>query len=154
MPWLNSSPINCSEYKSQICVNTWGQINSTWCMGAGYEIGLNDTVMVLSVHQYSGSTLWVQRVFVISSHCSFWAYEPGAPLHTLITSLITLCESSLLGPWCLALGFYSVYSELTSPLCIDFGPKELIAVHLSGWFSELFPNHGQGSEGLYFLPGS
>lgn len=51
-------------------------------MGAGYEIGLNDTVMVLSVHQYSGSTLCVQQVLVISSHCSFWAYEPwGTTAH-------------------------------------------------------------------------
>lgn len=76
-------------------------------------MSLNDTVMLLSVHQYSGSTLCVERVLIISSHCSLWAYEPGAPLHTLITSLITLCESSLLGPWCLALGFYSVSSELS-----------------------------------------
>lgn len=46
-------------------------------MGAGYEIDLSDTGMVLSVHQYSGSTLCVQQVLDISSHCSFWAYEPG-----------------------------------------------------------------------------
>lgn len=51
---------------------------------------------------------------VVIAHCGHMS--PGAPLHTLITSLITLRESSLLGPRCLALGSFRAQLTLVHRL--------------------------------------